>query len=90
MFASNKNLITNPEILKYIKQQTNKTITKLQEIYPNPNHDNSSPKNISNLVKNMDIGINPEPKKPDIYCILPFVSLMSFLAGYHFYNLIHK
>ena len=43
---------------------------------------------VSDLVKYTYL--KPEPKMPNIYFTLSFVSLLSFLAGYKFHNLIQN
>lgn len=63
--------IINPEMSKYIKEQTNKSFEKLRNQY----------------------SITTYNKSPDLHncCyILPFVSLLSFLAGYQFCIMIKK
>jgi|688.fasta_scaffold1002478_1 hypothetical protein len=85
MLILNSKQFVNPEMSKYIKEQTNKWLISLQEKHSNkPNY--ISGLRVSDLVKQTDI----EPKLPNNYFILPFVSLISFLAGYKFCNLIHK
>jgi hypothetical protein len=91
MFCLKQHRFINPEMSKYIKEQTNKSIAMLQEKYSNKNKsewDSAFGTRVSDLVKSTDL--NPDPKIPSIYFILPFVSLISFLAGYNFHNLIHK
>ena len=91
MFCLKQHRFINPEMSKYIKEQTNKSIAMLQEKYSNKNKsewDSAFGIRVSDLVKSTDL--NPDPKIPSIYFILPFVSLLSFLAGYNFHNLIQK
>jgi hypothetical protein len=91
MFSLKQHRFINPEMSKYIKEQTNKSIAMLQEKYSNknkPEWDLAFGTRVSDLVKSTDI--DPDPKIPSIYFLLPFVSLMSFLAGYNFHTLIHK
>jgi len=72
---------TNPEISKYIREQTNKSIEKYLINYPS-----SFGLRVSDLVKPTDI----DSRIPNCCLILPFVSLISFFAGYSFHNLIQK
>ena len=91
MFSLKQHRFINPEMSKYIKEQTNKSIAKLQEKYSNKNKsdwDSTFGTRVSDLVKSTHL--NPDPKIPSIYFVLPFVSLLSFLAGYNFHNLIQK
>jgi hypothetical protein len=81
MLNLNRRQFINQETSKYIKEQTNKWLEK----YSNP-HNSIQYVRVSDLVKQKDM----DPKLPNNYLILPFVSLISFLAGYKFYNLIHK
>jgi hypothetical protein len=81
MLNLNRNKFINPEMSKYIKEQTNKWLEK----YSTPRNSIQGIR-VSDLVKQTDM----DPKFPNTYLILPFVSLISFLAGYNFYNLIHK
>lgn len=73
-----KKQFVNPEMSKYIKEQTNKWLKN----YSN----NSHYTRVSDLVKQT----NEDSKLPNNYLILPFVSLISFLAGYNFCNLIKQ
>jgi hypothetical protein len=57
----------------FINEQTNKWIKKIQQNYQDKH---------SHLVTTTEL------TKPNIYFILPFVSLLSFLAGFTFNNLI--
>ncbi len=89
MFGLKRTLFINPEMSKYTKEQTNKSIIRLQEQYSKKDKsewNSAFGTRVSNLVKTID----KEPKLPSIYFILPFVSLISFLAGYNFHNLIHN
>ena len=76
MFVLNRKQLVNPEMSKYIKDYTNKWLINVQENYSN----NSSYKRVSDLVKQT----NEESKVPNCFFIIPFVSLVSFLAGYNF------
>jgi len=65
MFSLRKYPLIDPELSKYIKESTNKSIEKYlnkSKILCTPNENNPN----------------------NIFLILPFVSLVSFLAGYHF------
>ena len=86
MFGLKQSLFVNPEMSKYIKEQTNKSITRLQEQYSKKKWDLAIETRVSDLVKTPVLN----PKLPYIYFVLPFVSLISFLAGYNFHNLIHN
>jgi hypothetical protein len=91
MFCLKQHHFINPEMSEYIKEQTNKSISMLQEKYSKKNKSEwalAFGTRVSDLVKPTDIV--PDPKIPSIYFLLPFVSLMSFLAGYNFHTLIHK
>ena len=85
MLKINREQLVNPEMSKYIKEQTYKytsnLVTKLQEKYSINSPCRTCP-NIS--------GQNINPKLPNSYFILPFVSLISFLAGYKFCKVIHN
>lgn len=74
MFALNRKQIINPEMSKYIKEQTNKWLKSFEEKHSN----DSAYLRVSNLVK------HEEPKIPNNLLLIPFVSLISFLAGYNF------
>lgn len=91
MLNLNRRQFINPEMSKYIKEQTNKSIARLQEQYSKKDKlewESAFPKQVSDLVKHSDIDI--KENLPNYYFILPLVSLISFLAGYNFYNLIHN
>jgi hypothetical protein len=81
MLNLNRRQFINPEMSKYIKEQTNKWLEKYSKT-----HNSIQGIRVSDLVKQKYM----DPKLPDLYIILPFVSLISFLAGYNFYNLIHN
>ncbi len=83
MLHLNRKQFVNPEMSKYIKEQTNKWLTSLQKKHSDKS---ISGVRVSDLVKQTTI----DPELPNHYFILPFVSLISFLAGYNFCNLIHK
>jgi len=75
MLTFNYKYPNNYKLLKYVNEQTNKWIKGLQE------------KDISiDLVKSTNLNQIPQ----NIYLILPFVSFISFLAGYKIYYLIQK
>jgi len=76
MFVLNRKQFINPEMAQYIKDYTNKWTRNLTEKYSN----NSSYTRVSDLVK----PANEQPKLPNCFYIIPFVSLISFLAGYNF------
>jgi len=89
MFSLKQSLSVNPEMCKYIKEQTNKSITRLQKQYSKKDKlewVSAFRTQVSDLVKNEDLN----PKMLNIYFVLPFVSLISFLAGYNFHNIIQK
>lgn len=69
MLAGTSKLTISPEMLKYIKDTTNKSIEKYK-------------KQVSVISVNDD--------KPNFYNLLPFVSFVSFLAGYNFHYFIMK
>jgi len=75
MFVLNRKQIINPEMAKYIKEQNKKWIKSIEEKYSN---NSAYVTTGSNLVK------YEEPKIPNIFLLMPFVSLISFLAGYNF------
>ena len=64
MFRSNKPFLISPEILKYIKDSTNKSLEKCLNKYK-----------INTLF--------PKDSLPNYNALLPFVSFISFLAGYN-------
>ena len=76
MFILNRKQMINPEMSKYIKEYTNKWLINLQEKYSN----DSPYKRVSDLVKQKD----EELELPNCFFMIPFVSLVSFLAGYNF------
>jgi hypothetical protein len=93
MFCVKQQNFVNPEMSKYLKEQTNKSIARLQENYLTKNKselESSFGTLVSNLVKSTDLDLEPEQKMPNIYFTLSFVSLLSFLAGYKFHNLIQN
>lgn len=63
-FGSTRNI--NPELSKYIREHTNKSMEKYSKMTK------------CNLVTTCD------QKVPCWYNIIPFVSVVSFLAGYNF------
>lgn len=64
MFSSNKRFLISPEMSKYIKDSTNKSLEKYINKY----------KINTTLVKDIS---------PNYIALLPFVSFISFLAGYN-------
>jgi len=84
----NTNHKITPEMSKYLKEYTNKWLLNLKESYSNKSllEINNNGIRVSDLVKSKYEDTN----FPKCYFILPFVSLFSFLAGYNFYNIIHK
>jgi hypothetical protein len=74
MFTLRRHSLISPEMLKYIRDTTNKSLEK----YTNKPRFVIPDKN------------DPPDKKdpPDFFLLLPFVSLISFLAGYKFCKLI--
>ena len=80
MLQCNRLSLCNPKILEYIRNTTNKTIEKYKKILT--------------LDYNIDYNIDynnydPETNKPN-NLLLPIVSFISFLAGYHFHNFVNK
>ena len=78
MYRFKSNSFVNPEMSKYLKEQTNKCIEK--------HLNNYNTLRVSSLVKCKNI----EPKLPGFCFGLAFVSLISFLAGYNFRNIIEN
>ena len=68
MFALRRRPLISPEMSKYIKDITNKSLEK----YTN----------------NVKFVIPDKKELPNFFLLLPFVSLISFLAGYNFCKLI--
>jgi hypothetical protein len=68
MFALRRHPLISPEMSKYIKDTTNKSLEK----YTN----------------NSKFVIPDKKDPPNFFILLPFVSLISFLAGYKFCKLI--
>ena len=68
MFCLNRRPMISPEISKYLRDTTNKAI-----------HNRFKTPYISHLLLNENI----EPKDVSLW-LFPFVSLISFLAGYNF------
>lgn len=77
MLSFKQRLFVSPEMSKYISEQTNKSIQK---------YSNNNFKRVFNLVKYKDV----DSLISNFYFVLPFVSFISFLAGYNFHKLIHK
>jgi len=79
MFCFDKKPLINKDICNYIKEKTNMSLEKY--------------KNKNNVKFNIDIdNDNDFPNKPNnnLFLLLPFVSLVSFLAGYRFSFLFNK
>lgn len=79
------NRMIKPELSKYIKESTNKYI----ENYCNNHKLDKNKSNFTSLRNNT----YKSPEKPytnNVYYLLTFVSLFSFLAGYKFRNLNQK
>lgn len=76
-FGNRNKLMMKPELANYIKESLNKsfnnTLNKFKEGYSNNKSYNPSASDDSN--------------SNNIYFLLPFVSLLSFLAGYNFRRL---
>lgn len=75
MFNLNQKPMINPELSKYVKQKTLDMQHKLIQKYSM----NTNRQSISNL-------LTDGHTLPDNVSLLPFVSLMSFLAGCSFSN----
>lgn len=73
MFGFNSRSLINPQISFYIKDQTNKSMKKY----------------LNNKQINQKISVTDLVNVPKCCYILPFVSLISFLAGYNLCNLIN-
>lgn len=86
MLNFNRKQFVNPEISKYIKEQTNKWIQKHSNNSVSTLHGSTIGLSISDLVKQKHEDI----KLPKCYLIIPFVSLLSFLAGYNLSNIIKR
>jgi hypothetical protein len=71
MLNYNKRLSISSEMLKYIRESTNKSLEKYLTKY-----------NINAL--------ELKDRTPNCIILLPFVSLISFLAGYNFNNFVEK
>jgi len=85
MLNFNRKNLVKPEMSQYIKEQIISTQNKLIEKYSNENNDLIDDKGF-NLVNYKNI--KPNLSKSNI--ILPFVSFLSFLAGYNFHYFIYK
>jgi hypothetical protein len=85
MLNFNRKNFVRPEMSQYIKEQIISTQNKLMEKYSNKNNDLINDK-FSNLVNYKNI----KPNLSNSKIILPFVSLLSFLAGYNFHYFIYK
>jgi hypothetical protein len=68
MFSVNKKFLISPEMAKYIRDSTNKSIEKHLDKYKINSQSNIN--DVHNLIG-----------------LLPFVSFISFLAGYNLYLL---
>jgi len=86
MFVVNHKQIINSDIYKYIKEYTNKWTINLISLQKEKHSNNFPHIIVSDLVKHK----NEDTKLPDNFLIIPFVSLISFLAGYKFVNLFRK
>lgn len=71
MLNYNKRFSVSPEMLKYIRDSTNKSLEKYLNKY-----------NINAL--------DLKDRKPSCIMLLPFVSFISFLAGYNFHNFVER
>lgn len=66
------NVTINPGMIKYIKEQTNKSLEKYNAKQNTVNYyDDDTPNSLVSM-----------------YYYIPFLSLFSFLAGYHFCHII--
>lgn len=84
MFAYDRKQFINPQMSKYLNEQTNKSLEKYLR----------KPKNklinIEDLSSNFGISsdlILQKKDPPSIYFFLPIVACISFLAGYNFRKL---
>jgi hypothetical protein len=81
MFTNiNSKYRVSPEMSQYIINQTNKWLDNKFFNYDKNFNKHPLDLNISNLVK----GKYEDKNCPNCYFLLPFVSLISFLAGYKF------
>lgn len=80
MFVLNRKQFINPEMSQYFKDYTNKWIRNFTNLQKEKYSNNSQYIRVSDLVKSA----NEQPKLPNSFYIIPFVSLISFLAGYNF------
>jgi hypothetical protein len=91
-----KKPIINSELDNYIKKSLINSLKEIKENYSSNNKKysiDSILKNIDidSILKNIDIDNSHEyPSINNIYFILPFVSLVSFFAGYNFRSILIK
>lgn len=77
MFSVFTNKIS-PDMCTYIKDQTNKSLERYR-------HNN---RNNNESAIYYDCGCGTPPPSVSIYYYVPFLSLFSFLAGYHFSHIL--
>jgi hypothetical protein len=85
-----KKPIINSELDNYIKKSLINSLKEIKENYSS-NNKKYSIDSIDSILKNIDIDNSHEyPSINNIYFILPFVSLVSFFAGYNFRSILIK
>lgn len=77
MFVLNRRQFVNPVMSQYIKEYTNKWAKNFTSLQKEKYSNNYQYIRVSDLVKNSN-------EQHNYLYILPFVSLISFLAGYNF------
>ena len=96
MLCSEKQFLINPKMLKYITESTNKSVENHINKY-NINSqilkyiEDPTNKSVENRINKYNINAQIlKDKPPKCFILLPFVSLISFLAGYNFNLLFSK
>ena len=88
MFTYHRNPFINPQMTKYLNEQTNKSLEKYLR---KPKNQLITIKELSSANSNFGIIgsdlVLQKKEPPSIYHFLPFIVCISFLAGYNFRKL---
>jgi len=91
MLCSEKQFLINPKMLKYIEESTNKSVENHINAQMLKYIEESTNKSVENHINKYNITAQIlKNKPPNCMMFLPFVSLMSFLAGYNLHLLFTK
>jgi hypothetical protein len=89
MLCSEKQFLINPKMLKYIEESTNKSVENHINKYNIDSQiikyiEETTNKSVENHINKYKINAQMlKDKPPNCIMLLPFVSLISFLAGYN-------